>query len=247
MKDPAFLFYYQDFLVGTDEMSLAAVGAYIRCLCYQAHKGNISDTHMLKICNSHEIHNEINRKFKVDVLASKKNDATVFLFNERLRSELFKRKNYSESRSNNRKNKKKQVVNNDKKAESYVKHMEDEDENENEDENKKRSTEEKQIKMPFHSENFLSTWQNWKEYKNKEFKFKYKSPQSEQAALISLSRVSNGIEADAIKIIMRSMENGWKGFFELKTETSNGRSNERKTLEERLRKTDEILNQLYGG
>jgi uncharacterized protein YdaU (DUF1376 family) len=119
-------------------------------------------------------------------------------------------------------------------------------ENENKDENKKRSTEEKQIKMPFHSENFLSSWQNWKVYKNKEFSFKYKSIQSEQAALISLSRASNGNEVDAIKIIMRSMENGWKGFFELKPETSNGRSNERKTLEERLRKTDEILNQLYG-
>ena len=47
MKDPAFLFYYQDFLVGTSFMSNEVIGAYIKILCYQADKGSISKEHML--------------------------------------------------------------------------------------------------------------------------------------------------------------------------------------------------------
>lgn len=35
MKSPAFQFYAQDFLIGTDTMSSAEVGLYIRMLCYQ--------------------------------------------------------------------------------------------------------------------------------------------------------------------------------------------------------------------
>lgn len=36
MKDPAVLFYFQDFLVGTDFMTADEVGKYIRILCHQA-------------------------------------------------------------------------------------------------------------------------------------------------------------------------------------------------------------------
>ena len=49
-QDPAFLFYFQDFLVGTDDMDNDEVGAYIRCLCHQAAKGCITEKHMMKIC-----------------------------------------------------------------------------------------------------------------------------------------------------------------------------------------------------
>ena len=77
--------------------------------------------------------------------------------------------------------------------------------------------------MPFNSSDFKNCWIQWKEYKNKEHKFKYKTPQSEQAGLIQLSKMANGNELDAIKIITQSMANGWKGFFELKN-NNNGKT-----------------------
>ena len=119
-KDPAFLFYYQDFLVGTDHMDNEEVGAYIRCLCHQAHSGSISEKHMKKICLTQDVHNTIKTKFK-------ESDSSGNYVNTRLRIELEKRRKYSESRANNRKGKNKGTG---KMCKSYDKHMENENENE---------------------------------------------------------------------------------------------------------------------
>lgn len=75
--------------------------------------------------------------------------------------------------------------------------------------------------FPFNTEKFKEQWQFWKDFKNEEFKFKYKSIQSEQAALKKLAEMSNNNESIAIEIIHQSFANGWKGFFELK---QNGKS-----------------------
>ena len=93
-KDPAFLLYYQDFLVGTDYFSNEETGAYIRCLCHQAHKGKISQEHMSKICQRQEIENAVLLKFC--------SDRNGDYFNQRLREEMDRRRKYSESRSKNR-------------------------------------------------------------------------------------------------------------------------------------------------
>ena len=93
-KDPAFLFYYQDFLVGTDHFTNEEAGAYIRCLCHQAHKGSISKNHMLKICLRQDVQKTVSEKFI--------SDGNGNLFNERMRLEIEKRRNYSESRKKNR-------------------------------------------------------------------------------------------------------------------------------------------------
>jgi uncharacterized protein YdaU (DUF1376 family) len=118
-KDPAFLFYYQDFLVGTDDMTNDEVGAYIRCLCHQASKGSLTDKHMMKICLSSDIYKSVVSKFSVDEDGS--------LFNERLRIEVLKRAAFAESRRNNRlkSNKNKHMKNISK---TYVRHMENENE-----------------------------------------------------------------------------------------------------------------------
>ena len=70
--------------------------------------------------------------------------------------------------------------------------------------------------FPFDSNEFKDTWKMWKQYKKDEHRFNYKSIISEQAALKVLSEDSNGDEQTAIKIIMQSIENGWKGFFKIK-------------------------------
>ena len=111
-KDPAFLFYYQDFFTGVSDLNNEQVGAYIRCLCTQASKGGIKESHMKNICITHECYEAVREKFKIDEL-------TNLLYNERLKNEIIKRQNYSESRRNNRL--KSKDMNNISKT--YVKHM----------------------------------------------------------------------------------------------------------------------------
>lgn len=78
-----------------------------------------------------------------------------------------------------------------------------------------------EVVMPFESEKFSQHWEFWKTYKKDQFKFTYKSSISEQAALNDLVKLSGGEENKAIQIIMQSMANSWKGFFEIKN-NSNG-------------------------
>lgn len=112
-KDPAILFYTADFLAGTMFMSDEQVGQYMRLLCAQHQMGHLSEEDMLKICKSYD--KDIFRKFK--------KDADGFFFNERLEAEINRRKAYSESRSQNRKQKNKDMKNI---CNSYEEHMENE-------------------------------------------------------------------------------------------------------------------------
>lgn len=73
-----------------------------------------------------------------------------------------------------------------------------------------------EIVYPFQSPEFLRMWELWKQYKLEEFKFKYKSKISEQAALQELAEFSEGDELTALKIIKKSMAKKWQGLFELK-------------------------------
>lgn len=91
-KDPAFLFYSGDFLVGTALFTEAETGQYIKILCFMHQSGHISKEDMFNICP--------NISFKV--LAKFKTDKDGLFYNERLDIEVEKRKNYSESRRNNR-------------------------------------------------------------------------------------------------------------------------------------------------
>lgn len=84
--------------------------------------------------------------------------------------------------------------------------------------------EKKEVIFPFLSEKFLDKWNLWVEFKKEQFNFTYKSAISTQAALNELVKLSNGNEIDAIKIIEQSINKGWKGFFQLKTE-NNGNNN----------------------
>ncbi len=93
---------------------------------------------------------------------------------------------------------------------------------------KSEKEEKAELILPWDSEKFRVQWMHWKVYKKKEFGFNYKTIQSEQAALMKLSELSNGLELKAIRIILESMSNGWKGFFKLKTDKNeqSNKSNE---------------------
>lgn len=120
MNDPAFLFYSSDFLVGTMFMNDEQVGKYIKLICTQHQRGHLSEKDMLKICTTYD----------EDVFSKFKKDENDLYYNERLESEINKRKAYSESRRNNRlssntkeKKGKKDMSNISK---TYDKHMENE-------------------------------------------------------------------------------------------------------------------------
>jgi hypothetical protein len=121
-KDPAFLFYSQDFLTGTYLMDNEQIGKYIRLLCLQHQKGKLTEKDMLKICLTYD--EDIFCKFKFQ-------DGVYF--NQRLKDEAEKRAAYSESRKKNREKAKNE--HNQNISLSYDKHMENENENENEIEN----------------------------------------------------------------------------------------------------------------
>jgi len=105
-KDPAFLFYSDNFMTGTMFFTDEQVGKYIRLLCAQHLHGHLSKKHMLTICNSHD--KDIFNKFILD--------SDGLYYNKRLDEEINKRKNFTESRRTNALGKK-------KKTKASAKHM----------------------------------------------------------------------------------------------------------------------------
>jgi hypothetical protein len=149
MKDPAFLFYSNDFLSGTMLMTDEETGQYIKLLCLQHQKGHLKEKDMLNICKSYN--EEIFSKFK--------KDKDENYYNERLEYEVNKRKAYSESRRNNRR--KKETYEKDMKniCNSYEEHMENENVNENININKnnsKRGSKGKKEEEKIHFAEFVS-------------------------------------------------------------------------------------------
>lgn len=105
-KDPAFLFYPNDFDCATKFFTDAQLGIYIRLLISQFQHGHLHKSQVLFISKNFD--ELIMKEFKVDENGK--------FYNERLENEIVRRKNFTESRRKNRKQ-----VNNISK--SYDKHM----------------------------------------------------------------------------------------------------------------------------
>lgn len=152
MKDPAFLFYSSDFLSGTMLMTDEEIGQYIKLICLQHQKGHLKEKDILNICKTHN--EEIFSKFKIDEEGN--------YYNERLETEINKRKAYSESRRNNRKKKEeKTTYEEDMKniCNSYEKHMENENININKNiikNNSKRDSKGKKEEEKIHFADFVT-------------------------------------------------------------------------------------------
>lgn len=204
-KDPAFLFYVNDFDTGTKFFTNEQIGKYLRLLIAQFQHGSLSEKQVKFICQ--ELDEDIMKKFQKD-------DQGLY-FNVRLSEEITKRSRFSESRSKNRKSKNNEQVKiiSSSHDTSCVQDMENENENENED----RNTDIKSINFKTFSYQFVKKWSEWKKYKKTHHKFTFKLKSSEQISFNNLYKLSNQIEDNAISIIDQSIANGWKGFFELKT------------------------------
>lgn len=84
MKQPAFLFYPEAFLVGTMDMTDKEVGQYIRLLCRQHQKGHIAPEKI--------------EFFSEEVRSKFVQDENGFYFNKRLEEEIQKRTKFVESK-----------------------------------------------------------------------------------------------------------------------------------------------------
>jgi hypothetical protein len=118
-KDPAFLFYPNDWLGGTIGMSFEIQGAYLTLLILQFNKGEFTDQQAINVIGAGRW-NDLSDKFE--------KNGNLF-FNSRLKVESDKRKNYSESRRKNRKKETHDSSYDMTHDISYVKHMENENEN----------------------------------------------------------------------------------------------------------------------
>lgn len=65
----------------------------------------------------------------------------------------------------------------------------------------------------FKSEKFDKAWEEYLNYRKDKHKFRYKTAESYQRVLNSIRDLSGGDEEIAIKILQRSIDNGWKGLF----------------------------------
>jgi hypothetical protein len=117
-KDPAFLFYSSDFLVGTYTMTDAQVGQYVRLMCLQHQHGHL-DVDTIRSVMRGELDNLVMSKFR--------KDGDGRYYNERLDTEVNKRRDYSKSRADNR-SKKTYVKDMNNICETPVEHMENENE-----------------------------------------------------------------------------------------------------------------------
>lgn len=114
-KDPAFLFYANDFDSKTKFFTHEQVGMYLRLLIAQFQIGRLKEEHILHIC----------KRYDKDILSKFTKDENGLYFNERLEQECIKRKKYSQSRRDNRTKKDNKIVSYDVSYDTtYVPHME---------------------------------------------------------------------------------------------------------------------------
>ena len=63
----------------------------------------------------------------------------------------------------------------------------------------------------------VESWELWKAFRKEQFRTTYK-PLGEAAAISKILRISDNNKEVQAQIIQQSIENGWKGLFDLKTE-----------------------------
>jgi uncharacterized protein YdaU (DUF1376 family) len=202
-KDPAFLFYPNDYLGGTMGMTFEQKGAYIDLLIFQFNNHHFTEEQakqVLSICfaNAWQV---IKNKFKKE---------GEFYFNERLRTEVDKRKAYTESRRIN-------ALHQKKPRKAYAKHMGNGNRNENRDINEVNK---EQIIPDWIPKNTFLEYQNSRKKKIK--------TQSLNRFFNSLKKICDETRASPEDILNQSIVNGWEGIFPLKNGgNGNGSGNTR--------------------
>lgn len=199
MKDPAFLFYPESFLLGTLIMPFEERGKYITLLCYQHQNGHLSEETIRLLVGTFS--DLLKSKFKVD--------ETGLYYNERLDAEIQKRAVFVDSRRENGKlggrKPKAQGKPNGKANGKAKKNLPI-----------NRDIIINLIKDTGINSEFESIWNKWKKYKYEQHKFQFKSEDSETIAFKELLTLSKSNNELAVKIVDQSIGKCWAGLFELK-------------------------------
>ena len=213
-KAPAFQLYAQDFLTGVMDLTMEERGVYITLLCKQ---WSVNDTNgipkkRLRLFLGYDWEN------LPEMVKEKFIDNGDYFYNKRLLQIVLDQNAFREKqRLNGLKGGRPKTQKKPKK--SFSKKIED---------RSKKIEEEKEVVVyPYKSKQFLNTWNNWKIYKAKEFKFNYRTLQSEQAALKKLVNESDN-ESHAVESIEAAMANGWKGIYPQKI--TNGKQSNKNGL-----------------
>jgi hypothetical protein len=217
MKDPAILWYWNDWGGGTRTLSRFLKGCYMDLLEAQFNSGPLSLEEVKTVLgNDFAAWGTLSKKFK-------KTEEGLF-FNERMEAEKAKRKEFS-NKQKERVLKRWNKSGNDSGNTTVLPLLESENENTNEiserevKEGKRKPTRKKakvqyELIYPFSSIEFMNAWDTWKLYKQEQHKFTYKSIISEQSALKDLAEMSKNNEDAAIYLINYAIKKGWKGIYE---------------------------------
>jgi uncharacterized protein YdaU (DUF1376 family) len=200
-KDPAFLFYPNDYLGGTMGFSVDQHGLYILALIFQFNNGRFTEIQINGILNNR--FNEIKHKFKTD---------GNLYWNNRLDTEKEKRQLYVKSRRESidkrwHKNDKPLSGNKLDTIHTYQPNpirMGNENEDENEDENRDEVKVKNIFEIAFDS--FV------------EMRTKIRKPLTENGKTLIIKKLTNMSPdiSTQIKILEQSTMNSWQGIFQLK-------------------------------
>ena len=217
-KSPAFQLYAQDFLTGVMDLTMEERGIYITLLCKQwsLYNENGIPKKRLRLFLGYDWEN------LPEMVKEKFIDNGDYFFNERLNEIIIERiafikkqtiNGYKGGRPSKVKTQTKPIITSSMKMKKKMKIEEEEKE---------------VVVYPYSSKEFFNSWNNWKIYKAKEFKFNYRTLQSEQAALKKLVNESEN-EVHAVESIESAMANGWKGIYPQKIIT-NGKQSSKNEL-----------------
>jgi uncharacterized protein YdaU (DUF1376 family) len=219
-KAPAFQFYAQDFLTGVMDLTMEERGLYITLLARQwaVFNANGIPKKRLGLLVGYEWEN------LPEMVKDKFTDNGDYFFNKRLQETFLNMKSFKEKqRINGLKGGRPKTQTKPKRNPKQSSSLKIEDRSIKIEDRKKKI----EVVLPYDSENFQNAWHNWKEYKSIEFGFKYKTEQSEQAALMKLSNETDN-EQHAILSINNSMANGWKGIFAHKEDKNGSKTTSKK-------------------
>mgnify|MGYP003403210076 CR=1 FL=1 len=95
---------------------------------------------------------------------------------------------------------------------------------------------------------FITVWKTWKTYKKEKHKFTFLNAESEKRSIQELLNIAKNDTNQCEKIINQSIDNGWKGLFEIKQIQINGKSNtSTESYKDRTaRELDAIFAKRYG-
>tara|TARA_Y100000401_G_C8326015_1_gene228355 strand:+ start:9709 stop:10398 length:690 start_codon:yes stop_codon:yes gene_type:complete len=206
---PAFQFYAQDFMTGTLTMTNEEVGIFLRLLLVQWTKNIVAKERLIRII-------DMDWEHVPPIVKEKFDDRGDYLINKRLLEYSIERRAFIEKqRSNGQKGGRPKNPKVNPNKSSSLKNEE-----------RREKKEVKEVVYPYNDADFIASWKNWKEYKKLEFKFNYKSLQSEQAALTQLGNNSKD-KQEAMYMMINAMAKGWKGIYKVKENEKNNKTKAR--------------------